>query len=311
MSVSNKDSHKVAEFMSLFTRLKDLVNDRPEELETLTSAAPDLQSICRELLVAAMQLASSERQSRKQFASPVNPSFLVAWREYNERYTRGVERIFGLEFGIDHPKQPEHADFQWHSADAEARENLDAIEEVFDYVHSAIDHDISINDDAAYQLNAGIFAWGALKSEIGLDLQGVFRRRQLIPFVLVPRHVGQKYGDSELPSLYSNLQQAHETFVFGAHYAALALIRSILDVVLRDHFRIAGKDLSERINNSTEILPKDVNKAALHRIRENGNAVLHLNEEKTAKFRRFDQMTLEKEIVSHLLVLRNLIEGVV
>lgn len=310
MSESNKDSHEVVKFMSLFERLKDLINDNPEELERLASATPDLQSLCRELLVIATLLKSKERQSRRQFALPVNPSFLVAWREYYERYVVGVERIFSLGFSSGDTKRTEDVDFQWHSANAEAKENLDAIEEVFEYTNSAIDHDISLNDDAAYQLTAGIFTWSALKSEIGLDLQGVFRRRQLVPFVLVPRHVGQKYGNSELPSLYSNLQQAHEAFVFGAPYAALALIRSILEVMLRDHFHIAGKDLNERINNSTEILPDDVNKAALHRIRENGNVVLHLNEEKTGKFRRFDQMTLEKEIASHLLALRNLIEGV-
>ena len=49
--------------------------------------------------------------------------------------------------------------------------------------------------------------------------------------------------------MLKNLQEAHDAFVFGATYAALALMRSIMEAVLRDHYRADGKDLSERIRN--------------------------------------------------------------
>jgi hypothetical protein len=91
-------------------------------------------------------------------------------------------------------------------------------------------------------------AWQRLKHDAGFDLQGVFRRRELVPFVLVPRHVAAKHGSAQALSMLKNLQQAHDAFIFGASLAALALMRSILEAVLRDHYGAEGEDLSERIN---------------------------------------------------------------
>ena len=41
--------------------------------------------------------------------------------------------------------------------------------------------------------------------------------------------------------MLTNLQQAHDAFVYGAHYAALALMRSIMEAVLRDHYGAEGR----------------------------------------------------------------------
>ncbi len=107
--------------------------------------------------------------------------------------------------------------------------------------------------------------WKSLKDEAGFDLRGVFRRRALVPFVLFPRHVAAHHGQAEKLPIYENLRQAHEAFVFGTPFAALALMRSIMEVVLRDHYRANGNDLSERISNSKKLLPKGAEQAALQR----------------------------------------------
>lgn len=36
-------------------------------------------------------------------------------------------------------------------------------------------------------------AWERLRDDAGFDLHGVFRRREMVPFVLVPRHVAAKH----------------------------------------------------------------------------------------------------------------------
>jgi hypothetical protein len=151
--------------------------------------------------------------------------------------------------------------------------------------------------------------WKSLKDEAGLDLRGVFRRRALVPFVLFPRHVASHHSQSEMLSIYQNLRQAHEAFVFGARFAALALMRSIMEVVLRDHYGANGKDLSERVSNSRKLLPKTANVAALHRMRKLANAILHLDNEKNETVPKLEPVQLEKEILSLLSVLRALIEG--
>ena len=156
----------------------------------------------------------------------------------------------------------------------------------------------------------GVAAWDRLEKDTGFDLRGVFRRRALVPFVLVPRQVAAKHGSAEKLSILKNLQQAHDAFVFGANYAALALMRSILEAVLRDHYDADGNDLKERIQHVRNRLPRGANEAALHRLRKLANAVLHLDREKDEGLPSMDEVRLEKEIVSLLFVLRALIEGV-
>ena len=69
--------------------------------------------------------------------------------------------------------------------------------------------------------------WEELTDEIGFDLADVFRRRMLVPFVFFPRHVAARHGAPEKTAIYQSLQQAHDAFVFGLPFAALALMRSI------------------------------------------------------------------------------------
>jgi hypothetical protein len=64
-----------------------------------------------------------------------------------------------------------------------------------------------------------------LTENVSFDLAGVFRRRRLAPFVMIPRHVSGRYGTSDPLSLMARLQQAQEAFVCGIPLAAFALMR--------------------------------------------------------------------------------------
>ncbi len=48
--------------------------------------------------------------------------------------------------------------------------------------------------------------WETLKSQSGLDLRGVLRRRALIPFVLFPRHVSARLSNTGLPPIFSKFK---------------------------------------------------------------------------------------------------------
>ncbi len=94
-----------------------------------------------------------------------------------------------------------------------------------------------------------------------------------------------------------------------ATFAALALMRSIMEAVLRDHYRAEGKDLNQRVRNVRGRLPVGANEGALHRLRKLANAILHLDSENDEGLPKMDEVRLEKEILSLLFVLRALIEG--
>lgn len=127
--------------------------------------------------------------------------------------------------------------------------------------------------------------------------------------MLFPRHVAARQTQDGKLSIYQNLRQAHEAVVFGAPFAALVLLRSIVEVVLRDHDGANGNDLSERISNSKKMLPRGANEAALHHLRKIANAIVHLDAEHDEALLKLEPSQMEKEVLSLLRVVRALIEG--
>lgn len=320
MSNPNKESPEVVKFMTLFSDLKLFSDDAPEDLVELAASDSSVEDLCTEIYFAADKLTSKERLARELFVSPANPDFIAAWRVYEDRYKDTVSNVFlvrlglgDLSFGTD-GRKPSHvpkADLQWKNADDDAAEQASGIKTAIDYAYYSAKEDSLGYDPTGHieEVQDGIAAWDRLTNDTGFDLQGVFRRRALVPFVLVPRKVAAKNGRPETLSMLKNLQQAHDAFVFGATYAALALMRSIMEAVLRDHYRAEGKDLKERIQNARDRLPRDANFAALTRLRKLANAILHLDRERDQGLPKMNEVRLEKEIVSLLFVLRALIEG--
>lgn len=311
-----KDSAEVVEFMSLFARLKNWCDDASEELFDFAKSDSSVKDLCTQLADAAHVLQMNERRRRALFAAPVDPAFLTAWRDFEERYESVLSDIwlfnFLPEFLTGESNRTPKADWQWDIADSEAHEQAGGVEEAIDFAQFNADQEDRWVEqpDFIERVEDGIAAWDRLKRDTGFDLRGVFRRRALVPFVLVPRQVAAKHGSAETLSMLKNLQQAHDAFVYGANYAALALMRSIMEAVLRDHYHADGKDLSVRIRNARRRLPPGASEVALHRLRKLANAILHLDREKDEGLPRMDEVRLEKEIVSLLFVLRALIEGV-
>lgn len=314
MSPSAKDSAEVMEFMTLFARLKQWCDDAPDELADFAKTDSSVRDLSVRLSLTASFLKMNERRHRALFAAPVDPTFLVAWRDFEERYEAVLADIWLEDFMPDlkngEPARVPKADLRWDMADDDAADQAVGIKEAIGFAQFNADQDERVFPEGFVErVQDGIAAWERLERDTGFDLRGVFRRRELIPFVLVPRQVAAKQGSAERLSLLKNLQQAHDAFVFGATYAALALMRSIMEGVLRDHYRAEGKDLNERIRNVRGRLPPGANEAALHRLRKLANAILHLDQEKGEGLPEMDEMRLEKEIVSLLFVLRALIEG--
>lgn len=311
-----KDSQEVVSFMALFSRLKDWCDDDPDGLEEFVKSDPSIKDLCIELADAACMLEHEEMQGRQVFSAPVDPKFRDSWRDYEERYELALKRIWWIEIAEQIPELAarnasvtHNAETRWSRADAKAAERAEGIEDAIRFAWEQADPEREFPAGFSDRIDDGVAAWDALKRQTGFDLRGVFRRRVLVPFVLVPRHVAAKHGSDEKLSLLHNLQQAHDAFIFGATYGALALMRSIAEGVLRDHYGANGRDLNERIQDARCQLPRAANEGALHRLRKLANAILHFDREKDQGLPKMDDARLEKEIVSLLLVLRALIEG--
>jgi hypothetical protein len=315
MTSRGKDSNEVVEFMMLFTRLKDWCDDEPDGLADFAESDSSIKEVCTKLALRAGLLRMSERRGRVLFASPVDPNFLAAWRDYEGRYQTVLSKIWLSDLFAELATEDAIAtpipDQRWEDADAEGEDLASGIEGAITFAQANIDQEHRWADQPEFerQVLDGLNAWERFKEETDFDLRGVFRRRLLVPFVLIPRHVAAKHSASDKHSMLRNLQQAHDAFIYGATYAALALMRSVMESVLRDHYGANGRDLEERIRNSSRHLPPEANEAALHRLRKLANGILHLDQDRDEGLPKLDDIRLEKEIVSLLFVLRALIEG--
>jgi hypothetical protein len=388
----HKDSTEVVKFMRLFQKVRDWTDNDPESLPELAGKDDGVKALCLDLLRAAGSLQRNERRVRELFTAPVDPTFIAAWRDFEQRFadillivrsndveageahflsTDWYERPASWEDADDKAawavelieemvafaefEAPEDKDYtfngkpvtEWHTINANALpRKLKADWIKFLAIHRAFEANIkqkeeeirnelqSCDDETrkselysslaeirrirrdedepastAQVMKWAVAEWNRLRGECGFDLRGVFRRRFLVPFILFPRHVSARHGQTKMASIYQNLRQAHEAFVFGTPFAALALMRSIMEVVLRDHYGADGNDLHERIRNCRKLLPDAANEVALNRLRRTANSILHLDTGEDHALSELDTDKWEVEILSLLRVLRALVEG--
>lgn len=308
MNGGGKDSKEAVEFMSLFQTLRNAVDDESSGLAERASTDEALKRLCNALGSVATTLGLGERRQRRLFAAPVDPAFVAAWRDYQTRYKEQVGNIFWSDLGSMEStgfieKKWSENDL-WEMADDDAQEDAAALEEAmkFAFDEAAQEHR-DFDRGFSQEMEDAESAWCGLRLEVGFDIRGVFRRRELVPFVLIPRHVARRYGEGESLSLLAHLQQAHDAFVLGVHFAAIALMRSVLEATLRLHYRAPGKDLKERIDNCAGLPPR-CTPMALHDLRTLANNILHFDVDRTPSPR-----DLERKLLRHLNVLRVLIEG--
>ena len=308
-------SPDINRFMGLFSQLKKRVDDLPETMAELAKADSGLKKLCIGVYFAANNIKEKERWNRKIFDTPECADYPLAWRDYQSRYHKivfemGVGDVLAL-FKPALPSSKPGANNVWKIADLEGRERAASTRAAIDFY----EHNIEMLDrlfdqeEHAERIIAGIENWERLRGNIGLDLRRVFRRRALVPFVLIPPKVANREDNPARLSMLQSLQQANDAFIFGSDYAAIALMRSIMEVVLREYYRFSGDDLYELICNSNN-LPNGVNKTKLHRLRKLGNYIMHFNKKHGAKFEKMNEAQLEQVVLSHFYMLRSLIEGV-
>lgn len=321
----NKDSREVVQFLAAFAELRNLIDDEPNGLYKMAIDDDDrpLRKLCEKVYWAAFSITCVNKQRRELFASPVDPNFIKVWNDYEKRYQDVVDRIANQRIraiinealkDLSFPKMSNakrdrsQLEIEWENADDEAGEKVDQLKVALEFASEELDFEDSVRDVAhTEQLAESLDGWKKLAYETGLDLRGVFRRRALVPFTLIPRHVALKEVDKASLSPIDLLQQAQEAFIFGTSYAALALMRAVMETVLRDHYQARGKDLCEKVNNCK--MSSQLMKQAMHILRMRGNEVLHKKSSNLPKaFGDMNNQEQELEVVRLLFQLRELVQ---
>ena len=313
-----KGSLEVVAFMTKFQKLKDWSDDEPDALVDLAVDDVTVKDLCVDVQHAAAALGGYEFRVREPYVAPVDPEFQKAWRDYEERYEHLLLNMCLMDWLHAGPGRPLDAfdlgppvgqPEKWKAADLWGRRTADNIEAAIDFAQKYADENRVENEDDLYSIEAGVEDWYRLTENFGFDPSAVFRRRKLFPFVLIPRHVASNHGSAEPLSLYILLQQAHDAFIYGAPYAAIALMRSILEKILHDHYGAQAGDLHERIDIAFRFGHQ---KRDLHHIRKLANAILHWDREESEQEKNFffgAVQEQEKNMIFLFFALRALIEN--
>jgi hypothetical protein len=132
-----------------------------------------VKDLCTRLSFAAHLLKMNERRARALFAAPVDPTFLSAWRDYEERYEFVVSGVWlsdlRPELGATEPSGIPKADLQWDNADDEAEEQAGGIEEAIEFVQFNADQEDRWIDHPEFieRIQDGLAAWERLKQDTG------------------------------------------------------------------------------------------------------------------------------------------------
>ena len=296
-----KDSENVVKFRVLFSRLKGF-GKSIEALRVVSLRNQEVKKVAAALSWQVYLLRLSEEFGDEKFAAPVDPDFIAEFREYEKEFEPWIGDAWIWGEPVFQPRSLHgKADLFWDECDKKAEESAQAISYFVDFTREQVKQPDRWDDTQQETFDDWLMQWNVFET-YGLDFRSVFRRYRLIPFILIPRHVEQRDTDS-LQGLRNYLSNAQRAFVFGSDLAAFSLIRTLLEIILREFYFSKGNDLKEKID-AAEKLPGSVNRIALHRIRQGGNDIIHANMRSSSKIRKSlsDIKKLELEFISALKV---------
>jgi hypothetical protein len=82
--MSAKDHDNGVKFLSLFQRLREMIDDDPSGLEALAADDEPLKKLCLDVGNAALPLSLAESGRRELFTAPVDPILIREWRVFEE-----------------------------------------------------------------------------------------------------------------------------------------------------------------------------------------------------------------------------------
>lgn len=338
MNATPKDSPLVIEFLSAFSMMRDACDDDAMGMIEQALADESFAKICERLYLAYDDLIAHEAEMSEKNIKFVGREFIKARRLFETKFHKSTLFSAGA-WGSEETKvvaqmtaemvkkmgksfddyargfsKKVTEDISWDDADTEAKlidKNIAEAVEFLKDVHDFGELLEEYYDDGYIKIGItdGIEKLFLLTSGIGPDSRGLFRRRSLTPLTLVPSRVSHSSFNPAKISMLSLLEEAQQAFIYGTPFASLTLLRAIVEIIFRDHYKVEGKDLADRINKGSSFLPKGVYPNDLHLLRLEANSLLHDRGAIQTINKINNTGDLEKKISSHLNIIRLMIEN--
>jgi hypothetical protein len=350
--VSAQEDREIVDFLGNFSLLKEICDDDPIELAKLCLTDDSAIEIASKCFSAYHAIKEREHLNPSGFVHSVSNNYIKSYREYQNRYavislfcsiadikpeTAVSMRALFESLSNDsatyetlsgYAKSDRNDDVAWDSEDERAENLCKAINSAIVFSESLacyLEDDKIIRQEVVDREDEGLLDEIDLANEgcetlrglddiYGVDLKGIFRRKRLSPLVLIPTKASYGSLSPFHLTMYSALQQAQQAFLFGIYFASISMLRSTVEVILRDYYKVGGinregrpKDLRQMIDDARVKLPKGISTMHLHRLRIRANEILHVSPRED-KLGKNSVMALEIEVLDHLHIVRRLIE---
>lgn len=305
----------IEKFLVLFNRLKSELNYSLKNLKWLPSTKPEIAELCYQLDETHRQLSRFLANQPTKF-SVVPPIFQKRWDEYITNYQTKVDEIA-------RPKREEYEKelvelLQQAAEDAEAKGQSQEefwqkitdglpnaigmtfnpvednaallVNEIFDAIHDIVDSDLLPDTFTDKQIGALNY----FEKVIGINFHDINRRWGKAPNLFMSEKIKKK--TDKLVEMYN---EAVKSYIFGLNVSATALCRALLEHILINYYGMPKDDLV-KVVSLAENRFKKLKSLNLHKLRKDGNDVMHEYETKTK--------IEDAAVVSYLLTIRALVD---
>jgi hypothetical protein len=310
----------VERFLILFKRLKVELNYSLRNLKWLPGTKPEMAELCYQLDDTHRQL--SRFIANQPTKSSIVPSiFQKNWDEYGADYQPKVEEIARFK-REQYERELEKELFElFRQLREKAKEKGQSEEEFLEEITGGFEKGMSFNpieDDAAslledlfYLINTisdspdflpgvvtdkHIGALNYFEKVIGINFHEINKRWGKAPNLFMSEKITKK--TDKLVEMYN---EAVKSYIYGLNVSATAMCRALLEHILINYYGLQKDDLV-KVVSLAENRFKRLKALNLHRLRKDGNDVMHEYETKS----RIE----DAAVVDYLLTIQALVNAI-
>lgn len=306
----------VERFLVLFNRLKVELNYSLQNLKWLPETKPEIVELCHQLDDTFRLL--SRLLVKQPIKTSVVPSvFQKYWEEYRTHYQNKVDEI--AQSKREQYEKEVHELFQ--QLREKAKEKGQSEEEFFQEITDGFEPGMTFNpvednaasllDDLFYLIHTiadqpdflpdvvtdkHIGALNYFEKSIGIDFHDINRRWDKAPNLFISEKIKKK--TDKLVEMYN---EAVRSYIFGLNVSATAMCRALLEHILVNYYGIPKGDLV-KVVSLAENRFKKLKSLNLHKLRKDGNNVLHEYEAKSK--------IEDAAVINYLLTIQALVNAI-
>jgi hypothetical protein len=285
----------VEKFLVLFNRLKVELNYSLQNLKWLPGTKPEMAELCYQLDDTYRQL--SRFIANQPTKSSVVPSiFQKNWNEYRTNYQNKVDEIARLKREQYEKELHELVQQMIEKAKEKGQSEEEFLQKITDGFEIGMtfnpveDDAASLLDDLFYLIHTiadepdflpdavtdkHIGALNYFEKVIGIDFHDINRRWGKAPNLFMSEKIKKK--TDKLVEMYN---EAVKSYIFGLNVSATAMCRALLEHILINYYGMP-KDNLVKVVSLAENRFKKLKSLNLHKLRKDGNDVMHEYEAKS------------------------------